>query len=69
MPDWKKVAADRLRELRILRARLEQDRKELASNAVRVMQMEIHGRCLTSISGKRWREAFDAMEREIAEQS
>ena len=68
MPDWKRVASERLKEIRLLRRRLKQDRAKVADAVVEVVQQEIHARCLTSISGDEWGRAFEAMKKKIQEQ-
>ena len=68
MIDWKKVAANRLKWIKLLERRLEVDRLELARAAVGIMQRQIHARCLVSISSEEWRDTFAAIQHEIAEQ-
>lgn len=66
-PDWKRVAAERLRGIKSLRRRLSQDRAVLAEQVLFIIEHELHSRCLASLSDEAWREALSAIRQKVGD--
>ena len=66
-PDWKKIAADRLAQLRRLERRDARIAADLHRSVGAALRRAIHGGCLASLSDERVVALVDSVARQVAE--